>query len=135
MAEARTEHPSGGDARDRTGLQRRDGSQERLTSGGLLLGIRASGEYTEGRVRLAPGDTLLAYTDGVTEARSPADEEFGEERLAAFVARAAGQPLEAMLSALETTVSEFRGQRTFADDFTLLAARVDEGSPRAADGS
>ncbi|HXJ91927.1 MAG TPA: SpoIIE family protein phosphatase [Terriglobia bacterium] len=57
------------------------GSVERLHQGGLVLGLAAEAEYDEGQVELEPGDRLLLFTDGLTEANSPAGEEFGEDRL------------------------------------------------------
>jgi phosphoserine phosphatase RsbU/P len=61
----------------------RSGEVRRLAAGGMVLGIDAAASYVEGVDCLAPGECLLAYTDGLTEARSAEGEEFGEERLAA----------------------------------------------------
>ena len=57
------------------------GGVERLHQGGLVLGLAAEAEYDQARVELEPGDRLLLFTDGLTEANSPAGEEFGEDRL------------------------------------------------------
>jgi phosphoserine phosphatase RsbU/P len=62
------------------------GGVRRLASGGMVLGIDAGARYSEGVEHLAAGDCFLAYTDGLSEARSPDGEEFGEERLAACLA-------------------------------------------------
>ena len=74
--------------------------------------------------RSAPGDRLVFYTDGITEARNPAGEEYGEDRLAdaASVARAAS--LEAMKDALLADVNAFTGGK-FDDDATLIVVSVD----------
>ena len=66
-------------------LVRKDGSVERLATGGLVLGLFENVVYEEGSVGIERGDTLVAYSDGVTETWSPEDEEFGEEKLTALV--------------------------------------------------
>jgi len=62
-------------------LIRRDGERLRLKEGGAVLGALPDWMYESGRARLGAGDRLLLFTDGLIEARSPADEEFGEARL------------------------------------------------------
>src|SRR5262249_24921304 len=63
-------------------LVRGNGNVDRLGDGGTVLGVFAEAAYQQTTISLDPGDRLLFYTDGITEARSPAGEEFGEERLA-----------------------------------------------------
>ncbi len=72
-------------------LVRPDGI-EFLDSPGLALGMFCGSEYRHRQLRLDCGDFLLLYTDGLTEARNPADEEYGTDRLAAHLARLAAQP-------------------------------------------
>jgi sigma-B regulation protein RsbU (phosphoserine phosphatase) len=62
-------------------LVRSRGSVERLHQGGLVLGLAAEAEYEQARVELEPGDRLLLFTDGLTEANNQAGEEFSEDRL------------------------------------------------------
>jgi sigma-B regulation protein RsbU (phosphoserine phosphatase) len=62
-------------------LQRRDGSHKRLTEGGGVLGVFPDQTFGLGTAQLAPGDRVVFFTDGVTEANSPEGEEFGEARL------------------------------------------------------
>jgi sigma-B regulation protein RsbU (phosphoserine phosphatase) len=62
-------------------LQHRNGSHERLTEGGGVLGVFPNETFSLGMVQLAPGDRVIFFTDGVTEANSPEGEEFGEARL------------------------------------------------------
>jgi len=57
------------------------GTMEQLASGGLPLGIMSDAEFREGRTQLHPGDVLVIYSDGVSEAVNPSGEEFGPTRL------------------------------------------------------
>jgi serine phosphatase RsbU (regulator of sigma subunit) len=109
---------------DRPVLMRRNGRCEQLESSGLLLGVAPGAEYRQRVVTLEQGDTLLMFTDGVTEAASPREEAFGERRLATLAVAAAGRPLPEMLTAIEQAVVDFQLAPRFEDDFTLLAMRV-----------
>jgi sigma-B regulation protein RsbU (phosphoserine phosphatase) len=104
-------------------LFRKSGEVLLLCEGGLLLGVQACENYATGVVNCSPGDTLLLYTDGVTEAMNPAGEEFGEERLRSLVAGNTGLPLEELLALIEREAAAFQGSGDFSDDFTLLALR------------
>src|SRR5690606_39243381 len=64
-------------------LLRGDGSVVKLADGGMVLGIFPDIQYDQSEIALRPGDRLLFYTDGITEARDPEGEEYGEDRLAA----------------------------------------------------
>jgi sigma-B regulation protein RsbU (phosphoserine phosphatase) len=105
-------------------LVRRDGRATRLTDGGTVLGLFPESRYAQGEVRLAPGDRLICFTDGVTEAANPAGDLFGEERLLRLVAenrtRSASELREIILSA----VADFSGGG-FQDDVTLVALAVE----------
>ena len=74
-------------------LIRADGTHETLDSGGPVLGQIEHAAYDEGRVHLGPGDRLVFATDGVLEATSPSGDEFGEDRLRAWVARVSDEEL------------------------------------------
>jgi sigma-B regulation protein RsbU (phosphoserine phosphatase) len=100
------------------------GSSTRLTEGGLLLGFDRESVYREGSVHLGPGETLLMYTDGVTEAMDELGEEFGEERLLSVAVDNSDQALREILSAVEAAVVGFHGTDHFYDDFTLIAMRT-----------
>ena len=102
------------------------GSYTRLPDGGLLLGFDRESVYREGSVRLGPGEALLMYTDGVTEAMDELGEEFGEERLLRVAIDNSDQPLRVLLSAVESAVVGFHGTDDFYDDFTLIAMRAKE---------
>jgi phosphoserine phosphatase RsbU/P len=104
-------------------LLRRDASHERLGEGGGVLGIFPDQTYALGTVQLEPGDRVVLYTDGVTEANNPAGEEFGEERLLALLrehrASSAGELQKMILAA----AGEFSGGH-WHDDATLLVLAV-----------
>jgi len=71
-------------------LTRKDGAQVRLEEGGLILGIFQEHSYEEGEIELRPGDRLVMFTDGLSEAVDGEGKEFGEERVVEL-SRAAGR--------------------------------------------
>jgi len=107
-------------------LVRADGTVERLGAGGPVLGVLSDAEYEQAHVGIGPGDRLVMFTDGLTEARSAADEEFGEERLldAAVAHRACSAP--ALQARLADSVATFTGGR-LQDDATLIVLAADLG--------
>ena len=94
-----------------------------LPATGTPLALLPGMSYTESPVEAAPGDTLLLYTDGVTEAMGPGDEFFGEERLEAVLREFAAQGPEALVRAVKETVDRFAEGRPPSDDITLVALR------------
>jgi sigma-B regulation protein RsbU (phosphoserine phosphatase) len=74
--------------------------------------------------KLAAGETLLCYTDGVTEAENPAGVPFSEERCLELLRGGAGNPLPALLDALRDKVVNHAGSKVLADDCTMLALRL-----------
>ena len=90
---------------------------------GLPLGIDAGEPYPAVTVQLAPGDVLLIYTDGITEARNPAGAFFDTDGLAAALTTATGSADDVMASVL-STVDAFTAAAAPSDDRTLLAVRV-----------
>jgi sigma-B regulation protein RsbU (phosphoserine phosphatase) len=91
---------------------------------GPLVGALASARFLSMTHQLAPGDTLYCYTDGVTEAQTPAGEEFGEARcLDLLGALGPGADLQQTLRALRQAVAAFTGSEALEDDFTMLAVR------------
>jgi sigma-B regulation protein RsbU (phosphoserine phosphatase) len=67
-------------------LRRSDGSIERLDVGGLPIGIQPEAKYESATVKLAPGDWLIIFTDGLVEAENARPEEYGETRLPSAIA-------------------------------------------------
>jgi len=102
-----------------------DGAHERLREGGGVLGVFGEQSYELGSVRLSPGDRVVLFTDGVTEASNANGEEFGETRLLSLLARDRELPASAIQEKIIDAVSEFSGgHRT--DDATLLVVAVGE---------
>ncbi|MBS0196401.1 MAG: serine/threonine-protein phosphatase [Planctomycetes bacterium] len=91
--------------------------------GDVPLGVLAEASFEEATVRLSAGDTILFYTDGITEAMNDANEQFGEERLDALVA-SRRESAAALIESVLAEVRAFEGVRMAADDRTLLAAFV-----------
>lgn len=103
---------------------RRSGAVDRLDAGGLLLGVFPHSAYQTGRSRLETGDTLVLYSDGVTEAAATgSDEEFGEPGLAGAVQAAAGLPAATIAQRVREAVERHAGGISSADDFTLVVVR------------
>jgi len=108
-------------------LVRADGTQQLLETGGLLAGMMPDATYEEQAVSLAPGDRLVVYTDGVTEAADAAGTMFGEERLHAVLrALPAAQDARADVEAVLAAVERFLGEVEPGDDITVLVMRVRE---------
>jgi len=100
------------------------GRIQTLTEGGLLFGVVQDTRYREGVLPIRQGDVLLMYTDGVSEAMNSAGEEYGEKRLADIATNHREIPLAELLAVIERDVCTFQGSGEYADDFTLLAARL-----------
>ena len=100
----------------------RDGSATMLPcSRGLVLGLREGGEYREAQARLAPGETLVMYSDGVSEAFNVAKEEFGLDRLRRLFEGAPPASAKEANTRVMKAVSAFAGAHEQSDDITCLA--------------
>jgi serine phosphatase RsbU (regulator of sigma subunit) len=95
----------------------------RLDTGGLMVGAFKEAMFEEGDVRLARGDTLFAFSDGITEAVDRGGDEFGDDRLIATVTSANELELPALVDAVFDRVREFTGDAPQGDDMTALAVR------------
>jgi serine phosphatase RsbU (regulator of sigma subunit) len=103
-------------------LQHRDGTLETLGEGGPVLGIFPGACFTGGTAELRPGDCLVLFTDGITEAMNAQDEEFGEERLMALVSQRSGSAEDYRKRILEAVTQFSNG--SFHDDATVLVMTV-----------
>ena len=104
-------------------LLRANGELQRLGATATVLGRFKDWKCAVEKVSLRPGDVLLIYTDGITEALNPAEEEFGESRLLEILRSHSRGPVEALLSLILAAVQEFSGANQ-ADDLTLLIAKA-----------
>ena len=104
-------------------LVRKSGSFERLSDGGTVLGVFPDSQYDQGELSLESGDRLIFYTDGITEARNPAGDEYGEEQLAAAAIASRTDPAEVMKESLLADVNAFTGGH-FDDDATLIVVGI-----------
>jgi serine phosphatase RsbU (regulator of sigma subunit) len=95
-----------------------------LSAGGTVLGLFPDASYEEGEIELCPGDRLVAFTDGVTEARGAAGEEFGEARLKAFLLAAGDASAEAITSALADRLRVWTTGNAPEDDVTFVVAAI-----------
>ena len=96
---------------------------ESLRRTGAALGIIEDLLISERTISLGLDDLLLLYTDGLTEAFSPEDDTYGEERLQQVLKMAETSPARGVLNALEASVNQFMGPLPAADDLTMLALK------------
>lgn len=101
---------------------RRD-REEWLDIGGPVLGLLSIATYESGEIVLEPGDLVIVYSDGVTEARSVASEEFGRDRLLEVARDGRGQKPDVVLEAILRAVNQFAQGAAQADDITALVFR------------
>jgi sigma-B regulation protein RsbU (phosphoserine phosphatase) len=99
----------------------RDGTLTRLEATATVLGAFDRWEGSAGRARLAPGDLLVLFSDGITEAARDDGEEFGESRLIEELLALGGDSAEAIVFGVLRRVQEFSGSAQ-SDDLTLLVA-------------
>jgi len=102
---------------------RKNGNLEKLNEGGLILGVIEERDYEQGRVDLNPGDVLLMYTDGVTEAENDKGELFGEERLAELVRGLLNKKSNEIIELIKDEVEKFAKDGQLEDDLTLVCVK------------
>lgn len=103
----------------------RDGSHDRLEAGGGVLGVFPNQKFTTGAAQLAPGDRVILFTDGVTEASDGTGEEFGEARLLHMIREHRASAASCLQEKILAVAGEFsRGH--WQDDATLLVVAVSE---------
>jgi sigma-B regulation protein RsbU (phosphoserine phosphatase) len=99
------------------------GTMEQLAAGGLPLGIMTNADFREGRTKLYPGDVLVIYSDGVSEATNPSGEEFGPTRLYEVVARNLEASAGGIRDRIESALTKFCQGTPAADDITLVIVK------------
>ncbi len=100
-------------------VMHRDGSHERLTEGGIVLGAFPNQTFQNGSVKLESGDRLVLYTDGVTEAANADDEEFGDARLIQVLTENLAGSAQHIQTQILASATQFCANR-WQDDATLL---------------
>jgi phosphoserine phosphatase RsbU/P len=101
-------------------LRRADGALEELGTGGIMLGPIEDARYEQAEVPFAPGDSLLLYSDGISEAFDGRGGQFGEERLQETWRGCSGMPTGKVVDCLMSAVERFRGSAAQSDDMTAL---------------
>jgi len=104
-------------------LMRASGEAQMLEGGGPVLGILPTAPYGEQRAHLDPGDMLVLYSDGVTEANNAAYDEYGEGRFIEVLKRYREAPATAIVDAVTRDLAEFAAGAPQADDITLVVAK------------
>lgn len=105
-------------------ILRASGAVERLALTGIAVGLKRKRAYQQATVTLAPGDLLVAFTDGISEAMNHDREEWGEERLAACVAQLPGVTPQQAIAQIIAHADAFAAGATQHDDMTMVVLRV-----------
>jgi sigma-B regulation protein RsbU (phosphoserine phosphatase) len=99
---------------------RRDGTFGELMAGGIVLGMMSGMHFESATIQVEEGDWIVMFTDGITEAMNPAEEEFGEKRLLELIRSSVKVTTRDMLDGIVTQVEEFAAGAPQADDITLV---------------
>jgi len=106
----------------------------RLETGGVVVGLFPESEYEQGTINLKPGDLLVAYTDGISEAMNTSGMEWGEDTFIQSIQEFYGLPATEFLHQLIAVVGRFTHRAPQHDDMTLLVARL-QGRPEGPSGA
>ena len=104
-------------------VRRRDGTIDRLSHGGLALGLTENASYDASTTLMEPGDVLVLYSDGITEAESPSGVPFDERGLEAVVAASPDASAPDLSARVMAAVSAHARDHRFADDLTVMILR------------
>jgi len=110
-------------------LRRKSGALEGLGSANFPVGMFAEAEYQSARIQLEPGDFLVIYTDGVSEAQNPQNEMFEEARLRRIMESFTGETVEQLGDAIREGMRAFTEGAAQSDDITILV--VQHKGPRS----
>ena len=105
-------------------LMKADGEVQFINYGELPLGMFRETRYHQYHLLLEPGDVLVLYTDGVTEAQSPEGEEFGRDRLVQAVKENYHQPAREMIASLQMAILEWTAHAGASDDVTFFIIKA-----------
>lgn len=104
-------------------LLRANGELEKLSEGGLLLGVVPDASYASGSFELRDGDVLMFYSDGIIESRNREEDEFGYLRLETQLRRSRADSADALLFSVLGAVQDFAATRSLVDDMSLVIVR------------
>jgi sigma-B regulation protein RsbU (phosphoserine phosphatase) len=107
----------------------RQGKLSSLTAGGMIVGVDEKQEYDKGLVDLLPGDLLLIYTDGLSEAFNFAGQKFGRQRIIEAMLQTEGHSAQQALNHVLWQMRRFVGLNRSPDDLTLVCIRVTNQQP------
>jgi serine phosphatase RsbU (regulator of sigma subunit) len=108
-------------------VRRADGTQTELDATGMPVGLIEGAEFEVGEDRLRPGDLVVIYSDGVTEAENSSSEFFGKKRLKDTIAAHAAKGAAAVHDAIHDAVEAFAAGEPQADDITVVVLEMAEG--------
>jgi sigma-B regulation protein RsbU (phosphoserine phosphatase) len=95
----------------------------RLEDGGPVVGLLEFAPYSQGEIPLVAGDTVIVYSDGVSEAMNSAGDEFGEDRVQQVTLSGAALSAQAVVERIVAAVREFTRGAPQSDDITAMAVR------------
>jgi len=95
-----------------------------LEAPGLLLGVKVATPYVTRVIPIGPGDRLIMFTDGITEARRADGEQFGEQQISALARTCAGAPPEDVVDRVMDALTTWAGSMP-ADDQTIVVVGID----------
>ncbi|TMQ48047.1 MAG: GAF domain-containing protein [Candidatus Eisenbacteria bacterium] len=101
-------------------VRRRNGEVDVLREGGLPLGILEDADYEQGVVAFGPGESLMMYSDGLSEATDLGQNEFGEDRLRTLWGEHGARPPHEVIDLMLERISDFRGRASQSDDMTVV---------------
>ncbi|MDA2925400.1 serine/threonine-protein phosphatase, partial [Acidobacteria bacterium AH-259-L09] len=104
--------------------------KELADAGGLIIGFIDNLKFEAARQRLRPGQLLVFFTDGVTEAQNPCEELFGQERLRAVIREQADKDARTLMERIYQAVKDFTQNHPQSDDLTMIVLKI-EGTRRS----
>jgi sigma-B regulation protein RsbU (phosphoserine phosphatase) len=107
----------------------RSGQATPVDATGLPIGIFSNATFSSRHFRLEPGDSIVLYSDGLTEAHDPENAEYGTERFTGLIGSIAHLPPGDLIGACLKDVADFRGQAPLRDDLTLMVVRRSLSNP------
>ncbi len=105
-------------------VTRRTPPLKSLSAGGTIIGMFPQSSYEETTLDLASGDVLMLFSDGVSEANNPNEDEFGEERLKDVLCRTAHLPIKEMAAQILQELKNWMADAPQFDDLTFVLMKV-----------